>query len=157
MPRDHYNTRQRERILELLAQAEGEHVTVACLEEQLRERGEKVGRTTIYRYLEELTAQGLARRYVPVPGGSTCYQYMGGGTCCEHYHMQCLACGRLFHVACEYMDAAAAHVRASHGFELDGGRTVLVGLCRECAKSAKGEGGGERDGADDAAKRDAEL
>lgn len=152
MPRNHYNTRQRERILAALAGCGDEHVTVAQMVELLSAGGAPVGRTTIYRYLEELAAQGLARKYTPASGASACYQYVGeAGACHEHYHLQCTGCGRLFHVSCEYIDAAAQHVLRHHGFALDGGRTVLVGLCRECAQ------GGKDDGSDDAASCDAQL
>lgn len=144
MPRGSYNTRQRECILALLQRGGDRHVTVDELAAELKEQGEDVGKTTVYRYLEALTEKGLMRKYVAAPGAPACYQYASGGEAChEHYHLQCVGCGRLYHVECTRLDEIARHIEKTHGFCLDSTKTVLLGLCGECR-------GGARHGADDA-------
>lgn len=144
MPRGNYNTRQRERILEILRGLGDRHVTVDEVAYLSRAQGEEVGKTTIYRYLEALAEKGQARKYMAAPGACACYQYLADAPAChEHYHLQCVDCGRLFHVDCARLDEIARHIEAEHGFVLDNTKTVFMGVCESCR-------GGGKDGADDA-------
>ena len=58
-----YHTKQREVILEFLQNSGSRHVSVEEVLEHLKAEGQKVGRTTIYRYMEKLTREGTLRKY----------------------------------------------------------------------------------------------
>ena len=109
-----YHTKQKERILDLLKTCAGEHLTVSDLGKQLEENGTPVGTATIYRYLEQLTEEGVLRKYILDGKSSACYQYLGEhATCQEHFHLKCLSCGTLFHVQCTFLDEMQAHIAAT--------------------------------------------
>ena len=44
----------------------------------------------------------------------------------------CLDCGRVLPLDCHMLDEFFAHVRAHHGFVIEGSRNVLYGHCAEC-------------------------
>ena len=152
--RGEYNTRQKREMLTFLRKHDLESYTVDDLVEGLSAQGEQIGRTTAYRYLESLAEQGEVRRYQNLRG-ITLYQHVAAHEACsEHLHLMCKKCGRLYHVDCSLVRQMFAHISADHGFELDPRESVLVGICGNCAKSAKGE---ETHGADCGQKCDHRL
>ena len=117
-----------------------ESYTVDDLVEGLGERGEQIGRTTAYRYLESLAEQGEVRRYQNLRG-ITLYQHVAAhAACSEHLHLMCKKCGRLYHVDCSLVRQMFAHISEDHGFELDPRESVLVGICSTCAKGEETHG-----------------
>lgn len=128
-----YRTRQREVILDFLKHSDGKHVSVDEVSDHLKAEGEKVGRTTIYRYMEKLTEEGTLRKYFIEEGAGACYQYVDlAGGCHEHFHLKCLKCGRLLHVECDYLNQLGVHIEEHHGFVVDNTKTVLYGVCKDC-------------------------
>lgn len=128
-----YRTRQREVILNVLKHSDSRHVSVDEVTEQLKAEGEKVGRTTVYRYMEKLTEEGTLRKYFIEEGAGACYQYIDQRQGCHnHFHLKCLKCGRLFHVECEYLNTLGEHIKEHHGFVVDNTKTVLYGSCKDC-------------------------
>lgn len=130
-----YRTRQREVILEYLKKSNSHHVSIEDVLEHLKASGEKVGRTTIYRYMEKLTEQGVLRKYFIEEGAGACYQYVDSGRCChEHFHLKCLKCGSLLHLECDYLNQIGKHIEEHHGFKVDNTKTVFYGVCKECGE-----------------------
>lgn len=130
-----YQTAQSRRILALLQENKTRHLTAEEVYLLLKEKGETVGQTTVYRQLERLCEQGAVRKFAGADGGSACFQFTENGTVCKaHYHLKCTACGKLLHAQCEFLNELSDHIRAEHGFAVDGSRTVLYGLCADCAK-----------------------
>lgn len=130
---DGYKTRQRALVEQALRESAGRHITAEELTERLSRGGAAVGRTTVYRCLERLVEEGRAQKYTAV-GESACYQYLNGDGYCEHFHLKCTGCGRLIHIECEQLSALAEHIQAEHSFAVDKLKTVLYGLCGDCAK-----------------------
>ena len=91
------------------------------------------GRSSVYRMLGELAADGTVRKYQAEGGGSV-YQFVGAhADCGGHFHLQCLSCGRVSHLKCGCGSEIAAHLQRTHGFVVDQGHSVLYGTCAECA------------------------
>lgn len=132
-----YKTKQMEAVLACL-KAQGErHISAAEIEKRLKEAGESVGLTTVYRRLDRLVAEGTVKKFV-TEGGGACYQYVGEKThCSEHFHLKCDLCGRLIHLQCRTMESLSRHILEEHGFMSDPGRTTLYGICRECREAAE--------------------
>ena len=116
---------------------------------RMQEQGERIGRTTVYRYLEQLAEQGSVRKYQNAQG-VTQYQHIEDDSRCDaHFHMMCKRCGRLYHVSCELMDALSRHIYTDHSFRLDLRETILVGICARCAgEEAHGDVADPADGCD---------
>lgn len=143
--RGEYNTRQKREMLAFLKRHDLEPYSVDDLVFQMQEQGEKIGRTTVYRYLEQLSEQGRVRRYQNSQG-VTLYQHVeNSGECASHFHMMCRNCGRLYHVDCALMGELAQHICTHHHFELDLKETILVGTCARCRANVEE---GEKHGAD---------
>lgn len=138
--RGEYNTRQKRNMLAFLRSNDLKHYTVDELVFAMEEQGERIGRSTAYRYLEQLSEQGVVRRYQN-SRGVTLYQHVENSAACDaHFHMMCKCCGRLMHVDCELMAGLAKHIYEDHGFQLDPRDTILMGTCARCA----GEAGDDR-------------
>jgi len=137
--RGEYNTRQKRDILAFLKNHDLEPYSVDDLVFEMQELGEKVGRSTVYRYLEALAEQGRVRKY-QTPQGTVQYQHVSDSSDCDnHFHMMCKNCGRLYHVNCKLMDALTEHIYLDHSFKLDPRETTLVGICARCTSGQKGE------------------
>ena len=130
-----YKTKQREYILAFLQNSEGRHITVAELVRHLQDNATPVGTATVYRTLEQLVEEGMVRKYVLDGKSSACYQFLSDEPhlCQEHFHLKCTCCGRLFHVSCDYLNPLGEHLLEHHGFVIDHTKTVLYGLCADCA------------------------
>lgn len=140
--RREYNTRQKREMLRFLQERKMQHFSVDEVVFEMQERGEKIGRTTVYRFLELLAEQGNVRKYQNVQG-ITQYQHMEEqNSCDEHFHMMCKKCGNLIHMDCELMHSMSEHLFKAHGFKLDPRETILKGLCDACANGEEDCGNG---------------
>lgn len=141
--RGEYSTRQKREVLSFLQNHDLENFSVDDVFLKLQGNGSKIGRSTVYRYLESLAEQGSVRKYQSTQG-ITQYQHVeDDGRCSQHFHMLCKQCGVLLHVDCDLMNSLTQHISQHHGFQLDPRETVMVGICARCA-----EKGAEDDGAD---------
>ena len=57
----------------------------------------------------------------------------------RHFHLKCTGCGRLILVECDYLGEVSKHVLEHHQFTIDNTKTVLYGLCADCAAKNQGE------------------
>lgn len=130
-----YQTKQRQMILNCLMQNAGRHLTVDEVSDCLRTQGSTVGKTTIYRYMEKLTGEGMVRKFA-LPGVTgTCYQLIPeDGACNRHFHLLCVKCGRLIHLECRYLQEVERHIQEEHRFAVNSSRTVFYGVCDACAE-----------------------
>lgn len=133
-----YKTRQSAEILSLLTQNKERHLTAEEVYMALKNKGEQIGQTTVYRQLERLFSEGRVRKFAGAQGCGACFQYAENGEVCHaHYHLKCVSCGCLLHAECDFLNTLSEHIQKEHGFTVDNGRTVLYGLCAACTE--KGE------------------
>lgn len=131
-----YKTRQRDLILNYFIKNNSKHVTAEEVLEHLKEQGNSVGKSTVYRFLEKLVEQGTVRRFFIEEGKGACYQYLGEQhQCHEHFHLKCVSCGVLLHIRCDLLIEAEKHILNNHDFTIDNTKTVLYGLCDKCKKA----------------------
>lgn len=136
--RGEYNTKQKEKLLKYLQANPQKTFSVDEIVEDLKQSGDPVGKTTVYRHMEALNKTGNVRRIAPQEGGSTKYQFVPDSEACSrHFHMRCGDCGELFHVDCKLFEQLSEHMRMDHGFVIDARRTVLTGTCRRCRMQGK--------------------
>lgn len=131
-----YNTKQRRIIEESLKEHSEKHLTADDIVYILKERGEKVGKATVYRTLEKLESENKVRKYVAERSESACWQYLeNGNVCAEHFHLKCVKCGGLIHLDCSHISELCSHITAEHGFKVDLSKTVLYGICQKCGEN----------------------
>ena len=122
------NTRQRAAVSALLARLDGFH-SAQELHAMLREQGERVGLTTVYRTLQGLADSGEVDVMRP-PGGEHLYRRCSQG---HHHHLVCRSCGRTVEVEGPAVESWASRMAASHGF-VDVSHTLeIFGTCADCA------------------------
>lgn len=134
-----YKTKQRELILNYLIENKNHHVIAEDIAEHLKNQGNSVGKSTVYRYLDKLVNDGTVKKYYIEEGKSACYQYSENNDCNHHYHFKCTECGHLFHVECSQLDEMTEHLYQHHRFTIDLCKTVIYGKCETCSIGLKGD------------------
>nr|WP_221376501.1 Fur family transcriptional regulator [Actinoplanes polyasparticus] len=123
------NTKQRTAVSAVLAEAEGFY-SAQELHARLKERGERVGLTTVYRTLQGLADAGEIDVMRP-PGGEHLYRRCSQG---HHHHLVCRECGSAVEVEGPAVETWADKVASRHGY-VDVSHTLeIFGTCPTCAK-----------------------
>lgn len=126
------NTRQRAAVSALLTELDGFH-SAQQLHAMLRERGERVGLTTVYRTLQGLAGAGEVDVMRP-PGGEQLYRRCSRG---HHHHLTCRSCGRAVELEGPFVETWSEEVAAQYGY-VDVSHTLEVfGTCPACAGQAR--------------------
>lgn len=133
-----YNTEQKRLVMECLDASSDRYQTVDDIFGSLRANGSAIGRTTVYRTVEKLAAEGLVAKVVGARGSSASYKRLSGEDSTPQGQLLCLSCGRAFPLDCSMLQTFSDHVREHHGFVVDQRRTVICGTCEDCRR-AKGE------------------
>ena len=126
-------TKQRSLIWDVLAAAEGRHLSAAEVETAVRASGYPLHRATIYRTLDRLVDDGLLVRTNLGSDRST-YEIAED----DHHHLVCVDCGRTEHVSHEAVRTAIQSIEERSGFDLAAGRLSLRGHCRDCRPRTAG-------------------
>jgi Fur family transcriptional regulator, ferric uptake regulator len=121
------NTHQRRAVSTLLGSVEGFH-SAQELHSMLRERGERVGLTTVYRTLQGLADAGEIDVMRP-PGGEHLYRRCSEG---HHHHLVCRSCGSTVEVEGPAVEHWADRVAAKHGFTDVSHTLEIFGTCQNC-------------------------
>jgi Fur family ferric uptake transcriptional regulator len=123
-------TRQAEALFAVLGGLPG-FCSAQQIHAELRDRGERVGLTTVYRHLQVLSENGQVDA-IRDAGGETLYRRCR--TDAHHHHLTCRDCGRSVEVEGRAVERWAEEVAAGAGFT-DVGHTVeLFGRCPECGQ-----------------------
>lgn len=138
-----YRTEGRRRLMDFLRQHPDRQYTAEELAAEIGRADSsgdtlsfvKCSKSSLYRHLSELCAEGTVRKYRSDTQSAYVYQYIGGGDCCHHFHLKCLACGELIHLECAVSEELLSHIATDHHFAVDSGRSILYGLCEVCAEA----------------------
>jgi Fur family ferric uptake transcriptional regulator len=123
------STRQRAAVSALLAEVEGFH-SAQELHAMLRERGDRVGLTTVYRTLQGMADNGEVDVMRP-PGGEHLYRRCSEG---HHHHLVCRSCGRTVEVEGPTVENWASKIAAANGY-VDVSHTLeIFGTCPDCVR-----------------------
>lgn len=130
VPNASRNTRQRGEVMALLREIDGAR-SAQQLHMMLRDRGAKVGLTTVYRTLQLLVDSGDADA-TRLPGGEQLFRLCSQT---HHHHLVCRGCGKTVEVTGPTVERWAGKVAADNGFT-DVSHTIeIFGICRPCATS----------------------
>lgn len=126
-----YKTKQKSLLVEYFEKNRNKQVSIVEITDELCKNG--VGKSTVYRLVAGLVAQGAVQRFRGENGKSVVYQYLGlDKCCCSHFHLKCVHCGNLIHLDCSHINGLKEHITNEHGFFIDISKTVLYGICKEC-------------------------
>jgi Fur family ferric uptake transcriptional regulator len=121
-------TRQRTAVKTALEGREG-FMSAQQLHDLLRQQGESVGLTTVYRTLQGLADAGEVDSLV-TDDGETVYRRCGPD---HHHHLVCRSCGRTVELAGPAVESWADAIALQHGFTEISHTLELFGLCRSCS------------------------
>ena len=131
-----YQTNQKNLIIELFLNNQDKQFTVSDIVRELNSTEKKIGIATIYRQLETLEESGKIRKFSDEAGKKSCWQFANGSKeCSTHYHLKCEKCGKIEHLACDFVSEIDNHILKEHGFNMDRAKTVFYGLCANCSKN----------------------
>ena len=122
-------THQREAVAEVVFGSE-EHLSVDGIEQRLRERGDRIGKATIYRTLDLLVRSRLVEEH-DFGEGFKRYEHRLSRQP-VHEHLVCLECSKVIEFQSPEIQAVEGRVRQDHGFVPARHRLEIYGLCREC-------------------------
>jgi Fur family ferric uptake transcriptional regulator len=121
-------TRQRAAVSAALAEVD-DFRTAQELHDLLRQRGESVGLTTVYRTLQALADAGEVD-VLRTDDGEAAYRRCSTR---HHHHLVCRRCGRTVEVEHPALERWAAQVAAEHGFTEITHTLEIFGVCSDCA------------------------
>ena len=130
-----YMTRQQQAVLKCIESCPGGRATAMDLMQMLRQEGQTVGLSTVYRQLEKLVAQGKVHKLLTEEGA--CYQYFDKTVHRDCFLLQCEGCGAIFHMDCSHLGELYGHLLESHGFAINPRRTMFYGLCGKCREAER--------------------
>jgi Fur family transcriptional regulator, ferric uptake regulator len=119
-------TRQRLTVLEALRGRE-DTVTAQDLHMELRQAGEPIGLTTVYRTLAALADAGLLDTFDRE--GEQAFRQCGE---VHHHHLVCETCNLVEEIAAEEVERWVHQVADTHGFTVTGHRADIFGVCPAC-------------------------
>ena len=118
-------TAQRAAIWDALLARSGRHVSAS----ELADAAPELHRSTVYRTLDVLVADGLVLR--TDLGGDRSYYELASDH--PHHHVVCSGCGRIVHVHDDAVAAMFALVEGASGFILERRELTFNGLCPTCS------------------------
>lgn len=122
-------THQREAVADVVFASQA-HLSVDDMERELRRRGERIGKATIYRTLDLLVRSRLVEEH-DFGEGFKRYEHRLSRQP-VHEHLVCLECGKVIEFQSPEIEEVERRVRAELGFVPARHRLEIYGLCREC-------------------------
>jgi Fur family ferric uptake transcriptional regulator len=123
-------TRQGGIVRSALSEAEGFR-SAQDVYAALRQRGESVGLSTVYRHLQGLADNGEVD-VIHTPEGETTYRFCGDAKLKHHHHLVCRRCGRAEEIEGRGVEKWATTVGAEHGYTDIEHTVELFGICSGC-------------------------
>ncbi len=121
-------TPQRLAILHVLHHF-GKHLTPAQIYEKASKELEGLTEPTVYRTLEFLAENGLARS-AHMGNGHLAYEIAGH----EHHHLKCRNCGKETEVQHSLLEKLYRQLEIVSGYRLTDSHITFFGLCPDCQK-----------------------
>lgn len=114
-------TLPRIKILQILEEAEGHHLSAEDVYKILLEAGDDVGLATVYRVLTQFEGAGLVQRH-NFEGGHSVFELDRGE---HHDHMVCVETGKVTEFHNEQIEMLQQIIAEEHDYELTGHSLIL--------------------------------
>uniref|UniRef100_A0A7C1FD71 Transcriptional repressor n=1 Tax=Ammonifex degensii TaxID=42838 RepID=A0A7C1FD71_9THEO len=119
-------TNERKAVLEAIFSFH-HHFTAEELLDQIKSRGDKVSRASVYRALELLVAANLLQKLDLGENRNYYEQHFE-----PHHHLICVSCNRVIEFSAEPMEALERELWKRYHFTAKGFPQKILGRCREC-------------------------
>lgn len=109
------------------------HLSVEEIEAELKKRGERIGKATIYRTMEILVRSGLVEDH-DFGDGFRRYEHLFGQQP-VHEHLICTHCRKVVEFRRREIQRIQDEVAREHGFRPARHRLEIYGLCPDCQQA----------------------
>ncbi len=121
-------TREREEIVRMIDETEG-HFNPQTLYEQLRAKGSKVSRASVYRTIPILVEHGVITEVGKTEKHAHYEKVLGKA---HHDHLICLTCGKTTEIYSPTLEMLQEEICQREGFKGVRHTLEIMGYCREC-------------------------
>lgn len=121
------NTKSRKAVVGVLRKAKAPvsaYEIFTCIKEQ----GQTVNLSTVYRTLELLEAKGLASKTM-MNSGKARYELVGNG---HRHHLICTYCSKIVPIGSCPLESVEKDIKKETRFDITGHKLELYGICPEC-------------------------
>lgn len=126
-----YNTKQKNAIMIILKQNKDKMISADSIISDLNLLGESVGKTTLYRFLDELVLTKEIRKYYNNITNKYEYQLISNN-CLSHLHLKCIQCGSVIHLEGLDTSELVKKVEDKYDFFINQEETTILGVCGLC-------------------------
>jgi len=113
------------------------HATPEQIRAHVREHGETIDLSTIYRTLETFEGVGMLT-HAHIGHGAPTYHVVDEH---PHIHLVCHRCEKSEAMKIAFLEPVIAQIAQDHGFIVDPGHLALHGLCADCSQQTKPDRG----------------
>lgn len=121
-------TLPRMKILHILENAGGVHMSAEVIYKKLVEAGDDVGLATVYRVLTQFAAAGLVIKHY-FESEHAVFELNEGH---HHDHLVCVHCGKVEEFVDHMIEARQEMIAKQFGFEITDHSLCLYGACSDC-------------------------
>ena len=131
-----YQTEQKKILLDYLCRHSEEAFSIDELADAMQAENLPAvpGKSTLYRLMPQLVEEGRVKRFTKGHSRHFLYQMVSCPHCCDHLHLRCTVCGRLYHMEDQESAQIVRQILEKHHFAVDGADTILMGCCEGCRK-----------------------
>lgn len=126
-----YKTKQKDALLSFFKENNDKDYTSDYIMSYLNNHHTNVGKTTLYRQLDDLINKGIVKRFYNDELKRYSFQYINRTDCDNHFHLKCIKCGIIEHLECNLVNNLLNHIYDDHHFIIDK-KTMLYGTCINC-------------------------
>ena len=124
-------TPQRQKILQVFADHQEEHLSAEDVYSLLRSDAPDIGLATVYRTLEMLEELGFLHR-IEFGDGKSRYELATGDSAHSHHHLICLSCGAVTEFGDDLMETLESFVSRTANFQISDHQVKFYGYCGKC-------------------------
>lgn len=121
-------TLPRLKILQILEQYQGSHLSAEGVYKALLETGEDVGLATVYRVLKQFEASGLVSSH-NFEGGHSVFELSQGE---HHDHLVCVKCGLVEEFVDKIIEQRQKAIAKDAHFQMTNHALNIYGICHKC-------------------------
>lgn len=124
-------TLQRQAILEVIEENEGQHLSTEEIYELVKVKNPEIGLATVYRTLLLLDGMELVYK-MDFDDGCSRYEINCNNEDHRHHHLICLKCGSVAEVKEDLLESLEEQIMEKNGFIVKDHRVKFYGYCSKC-------------------------
>lgn len=125
-----YNTLQKTAVFDLFKQNPDKQYSADEVFQRVCSDG--CGKSTVYRLLTQMCADGYIRKYTREGSKKSVYQ-LCGEHCSNHIHLRCVKCGTVIHLDDVFSNDIQKKIFETKKFIIDESSAIIPGECMTCS------------------------